>query len=51
VLLSLFLTLIGCATNSVVSEADRDTTGKFDGRWDITAEGRAGKQFAGSTTL
>ena len=46
-----FLILVGCATNPVVLEADRDTTGKFDGVWVITAEGRAGEQYSGTETL
>lgn len=47
----LVLTLAGCASNPVVLEADRDTTGKFDGVWIVTAEGRAGEQYSGNETL
>lgn len=47
----LFLILAGCVNNPVVSEADRDKTGSFDGLWLIAAEGRAGVQFSGNETL
>lgn len=49
--ISLFLIVSGCAMNTVVSESDRDTTGKYDGSWTVIVQGKGGKQYAGNSTL